>query len=116
VPASPAAILHADADAFYASVEQRDDPHLRGRPMVVGKGVVLAASYEARRSGIHSGMGGRRARRLCPGLVAVSPRFEAYTAASRQIFDIFRRHAPVVEGLSMEEAFLDVSGLERIRG
>src|SRR5690242_300227 len=108
VSARPAAILHADADAFYASVEQRDDPRLLGRPMVVGKGVVLAASYEARRSGIHSGMGGRRARQLCPGLVAVSPRFEAYTEASRQIFDVFRRHAPVVEGLSMEEAFLDV--------
>jgi DNA polymerase-4 len=110
------AILHADADAFYASVEQRDDPALRGRPMVVGKGVVLAASYEARRAGIHSGMGGRRARALCPGLVAVSPRFDAYVEASRRLFGIFRRYAPVVEGLSMEEAFLDVSGLDRILG
>jgi DNA polymerase-4 len=109
-------ILHADVDAFFASVEQRDDPALRGRPMVVGKGVVLAASYEARRAGIHSGMGGRRARALCPGLVAVSPRFDAYVEASRRLFDIFRRYAPVVEGLSMEEAFLDVSGLDRILG
>ena len=111
-----AAILHADADAFYASVEQRDDPKLRGVPLVVGKGVVLAASYEARRFGIHGGMGGGRARNLCSGLVAVSPRFDAYTEASRKLFDVFRRHAPVVEGLSMEEAFLDVSGLEGILG
>jgi DNA polymerase-4 len=110
------AILHADADAFFASVEQRDDPSLRDKPMVVGKGVVLAASYEARRFGIHSGMGGRRARALCPGLIAVSPRFSAYVEASGQLFDVFRRHSPVVEGLSMEEAFLDVSGLERILG
>ena len=71
-------ILHADADAFFASVEQRDDPALRGKPLVVGKGVVMAASYEARRHGIHGGMNGGRARQLCPGLVAVSPRFEAY--------------------------------------
>ena len=109
-------ILHADADAFFASVEQRDDPALRGKPLVVGKGVVMAASYEARRHGIHGGMNGRRARRLCPGLVAVSPRFDAYVEASRQLFEVFRRRSPVVEGLSMEEAFLDVTGLERILG
>jgi DNA polymerase-4 len=109
-------ILHADADAFFASVEQRDDPALRGKPLVVGKGVVMAASYEARRHGIHGGMNGNRARGLCPGLIAVSPRFDAYVEASRQLFDVFRRHAPVVEGLSMEEAFLDVTGLERILG
>jgi DNA polymerase-4 len=109
-------IIHADADAFFASVEQRDDPKLRGVPLVVGKGVVMAASYEARRHGIHGGMGGGRARRLCPGLVAVSPRFDAYIEASRQLFEVFRHHAPVVEGLSMEEAFLDVGGLERILG
>jgi DNA polymerase-4 len=109
-------ILHADADAFFASVEQRDDPALRGKPLVVGKGVVMAATYEARRYGIHGGMSGARARRLCPGLVAVSPRFDAYVEASRQLFDVFRQHSPVVEGLSMEEAFLDVGGLERILG
>ncbi len=109
-------ILHADADAFFASVEQRDDPSLRDRPLVVGKGVVMAASYEARRHGIHGGMNGRRARRLCPGLIAVSPRFDAYVEASRALFDVFRRFAPVVEGLSMEEAFLDVTGLEGVLG
>jgi DNA polymerase-4 len=114
---SPAAsILHADADAFFASVEQRDDPSLRGRPIVVGGGVVMAASYEARAFGIHGAMGGRRARQLCPHLVAVSPRFEAYTEASRALFDLFEETAPLVEGLSLEEAFLDVRGLERISG
>ena len=111
-----ASILHADADAFFASVEQRDDPALRGKPTVVGGGVVMAASYEARAYGIHGGMGGRRARRLCPHLVAVSPRFDAYTEASRALFDLFEETAPLVEGLSLEEAFLDVSGLERISG
>ncbi len=111
-----ASILHADADAFFASVEQRDDPALRGKPTVVGGGVVMAASYEARAYGIHGGMGGRRARRLCPQLVAVSPRFDAYTEASRALFDLFEETAPLVEGLSLEEAFLDVRGLERISG
>jgi DNA polymerase IV len=111
-----ATILHADADAFFASVEQRDDPSLRGRPTVVGGGVVMAASYEARAFGIHGGMGGRRARQLCPDLVSVPPRFEAYTEASRALFDLFEDTAPLVEGLSMEEAFLDVRGLERISG
>jgi DNA polymerase-4 len=111
-----ASILHADADAFFASVEQRDDPSLRGRPTVVGAGVVMAASYEARAYGIHGGMGGRRARQLCPHLVAVSPRFDAYTEASRALFDLFDETAPLVEGMSLEEAFLDVRGLERISG
>ncbi len=111
-----AAILHADADAFFASVEQRDDPSLRGRPTIVGAGVVLAASYEARAYGIHSGMGGRRARRLCPHALVVPARFEAYTEASRKLFDLFEETAPLVEGMSLEEAFLDVRGLERISG
>src|SRR6185369_1495383 len=82
-------ILHADLDAFYASVEQRDQPRLRGRPIAVGAGVVLSASYEARKFGVYSPMGLTQARRLCPELEVVSPHFEAYTAASRQVFDIF---------------------------
>jgi DNA polymerase-4 len=115
VPAA-ASILHADADAFFASVEQRDDPSLRGRPTAVGVGVVMAASYEARVFGVHGGMGGRRARQLCPDLVSVPPRFEAYTEASKALFGLFEDTAPLVEGLSLEEAFLDVRGLERISG
>ncbi|HEY7150217.1 MAG TPA: DNA polymerase IV [Solirubrobacterales bacterium] len=111
-----ASILHADADAFFASVEQRDDPSLRGRPTIVGGGVVLAASYEARAHGIHSGMGGRRARQLCPTAIVVPARFDAYTEASRALFDLFDETAPLVEGMSLEEAFLDVRGLERISG
>ena len=110
------AILHADADAFFASVEQRDDPSLRGRPVVVGGGVVMAASYEARRYGIRGAMGGGTARRLCPHVVVVRPRFEAYVAASKALFRVFEDHAPEVEGLSLEEAFLDVTGLERVTG
>ncbi|MEA2411281.1 MAG: polymerase [Thermoleophilaceae bacterium] len=109
-------ILHADLDAFYASVEQRDDPRLRDRPVIVGPGVVLAASYEARAFGVRSAMGGARARRLCPEAVFVSPRWSAYVEASRAVFAVFERAAPVVEGLSIDEAFLDVSGLERISG
>jgi DNA polymerase-4 len=109
-------ILHADLDAFYASVEQRDQPRLRGRPVIVGPGVVLAASYEARAYGVHSAMGGARARRLCPDAAFVSPRWSAYVEASRAVFAVFDRTAPVVEGLSIDEAFLDVSGLERISG
>jgi DNA polymerase IV len=109
-------ILHADADAFFASVEQRDDPSLRGRPTIVGAGVVMAASYEARAYGIHGGMGGRQARWLCPHAAVVSPRFDAYTEASRKLFDLFEETAPFVEGMSLEEAFLDVRGLERISG
>jgi DNA polymerase-4 len=111
-----ASILHADVDAFFASVEQRDDPRLRDRPVIVGSGVVLAASYEARACGVHSAMGGAQARRLCPQAVVVKPRFSAYVQASRAVFEVFEQTAPVVEGLSMEEAFLDVAGLERISG
>ena len=109
-------ILHADLDAFFASVEQRDDPGLRGRPVIVGTGVVLAASYEARAFGVRSAMGGGRARRLCPGAAVVHPRFSAYVEASKAVFDVFADTAPVVEGLSIDEAFLDVSGLRRISG
>jgi DNA polymerase IV len=111
-----ATILHADLDSFYASVEQRDDPALRGRPVVVGGGVVLAASYEAKRFGVRSAMGGRQARALCPEIVVVAPRFSAYLDASRAVFAIFADTAPVVEGLSIDEAFLDVAGLDHISG
>ncbi len=111
-----ATILHADLDSFYASVEQRDDPALRGRPVVVGGGVVLAASYEAKRTGVYTPMPEHRARRLCPGLVVVPPRFSAYIAASEAVFEVFRDTTPFVEGLSIDEAFLEVGGLRRIRG
>jgi DNA polymerase IV len=113
---SCAGILHADLDSFYASVEQRDDPSLRGRPVIVGPGVVLAASYEAKACGVHSGMGAGRARRLCPQAAVVSCRFEAYTEASKAVFRIFEDTAPVVEALSIDEAFLDVRGMERFAG
>ena len=109
-------ILHADVDSFYASVEQRDDPSLRGRPVIVGAGVVLAASYEAKAFGIRTAMGGRQARRLCPHAVVVSPRMSAYSEASKAMFRIFEDASPLVEGLSIDEAFLDVRGLERISG
>jgi DNA polymerase-4 len=111
-----ATILHADADAFYASVEQRDDPRLRGRPVIVGAGVVLAASYEAKAFGIRTAMGGRQARSLCPQAVVVPPRMSAYSEASRDLFRVFDDTTPLVEGLSIDEAFLDVRGLERIAG
>ncbi|RLP99663.1 DNA polymerase IV [Micromonospora sp. CV4] len=111
-----ASILHADLDAFYASVEQRDDPRLRGRPVIVGGGVVLAASYEAKARGVRSAMGGQQARRLCPDAIVVPPRMSAYTAASRAVFEIFRQTTPLVEGLSIDEAFLDVGGLRRLAG
>lgn len=113
---SGASILHADLDAFYASVEQRDDPRLRGRPVIVGGGVVLAASYEAKARGVRSAMGGQQARRLCPDAIVVPPRMSAYTAASRAVFEIFRETTPLVEGLSIDEAFLDVGGLRRLAG
>jgi DNA polymerase-4 len=113
--AGRASILHADLDAFYASVEQRDDPSLRGRPVIVGGGVVLAASYEAKACGVRTAMGGRQARLLCPQAVVVPPRMSAYSAASRAVFEVFRQTTPVVEGLSIDEAFLDVAGLHRIR-
>ena len=111
-----ASILHADLDAFYASVEQRDRPDLRGRPVIVGGGVVLAASYEAKRCGVRTAMGGRQARALCPEAVVVEPRMSAYTEASRAVFEVFRDTTPYVEGVSIDEAFLDVGGLRRIRG
>jgi DNA polymerase-4 len=111
-----ASILHADVDAFYASVEQRDDPGLRGRPVIVGAGVVLAASYEAQAYGIRTAMGGAQARRLCPRAVVVHPRMTAYAEASRAVFEVFERTTPLVEGLSIDEAFLDVGGLRRISG
>ncbi len=111
-----ATILHADLDAFFASVEQRDDPGLRGRPVAVGGWVVTAASYEAKAFGVGSGMGGATARRLCPGLVVVPPRWPAYVEASRAVFEVFRRTSPLVEGLSIDEAFLDVRGMGRSVG
>jgi DNA polymerase IV len=115
VPARPT-ILHADLDAFYASVEQRDDPGLRGRPVIVGGGVVLAASYEAKACGVRTAMGGARARALCPRGVVVAPRMSAYAEASKAVFAVFERTSPLVEGLSIDEAFLDVRGLQRISG
>jgi DNA polymerase-4 len=111
-----ATILHADLDAFYASVEQRDDRRLRGRPVIVGAGVVLAASYEARARGVRTAMGGRQARLLCPEAVVVAPRMSAYAAASRAVFDVFRQTTPLVEGISIDEAFLEVGGLRRVSG
>ena len=109
-------ILHADADSFYASVEQRDDPSLRGRPVIVGGGVVLAASYEAKAFGVRTPMGERQALRLCPQAIVVRPRMEAYSDASTAMFKVFRDTTPLVEGLSIDEAFLDVGGLRRIAG
>jgi DNA polymerase IV len=114
--AGAATILHADVDAFYASVEQRDDPRLRGRPVIVGAGVVLAASYEAKAFGVRTAMGGGQARRLCPRAVVVPPRMSVYAEASRALFRVFDDASPLVEGLSIDEAFLDVRGLERISG
>ncbi len=114
--ADEATILHADADSFYASVEQRDDPSLRGRPVIVGGGVVLAASYEAKAFGVRTPMGERQARRLCPQAIVVRPRMEAYSEASKAMFEVFRDTTPLVEGLSIDEAFLDVGGLRRIAG
>jgi len=113
---STASILHADLDSFFASVEQRDDPRLRGRPVIVGGGVVLAASYEAKAYGIRTAMGGRQARRLCPNAVVVPPRMSAYSEASKAVFRVFDDTTPLVEGLSIDEAFLDVRGLERLAG
>lgn len=109
-------ILHADLDSFYASVEQRDDPSLRGRPVIVGGGVVLAASYEAKAFGVRTAMGGRQARALCPQAVVVPPRMAAYSQASAAVFDVFADTTPLVEPLSVDEAFLDVGGLRRVAG
>jgi DNA polymerase-4 len=111
-----ATILHADLDAFYASVEQRDDPRLRGRPVIVGPGVVLAASYEAKAYGVRTAMGVNQARRLCPGAVVVSARISAYSEASKAVFQVFDDTSPLVEGISIDEAFLDVGGLRRVSG
>jgi DNA polymerase IV len=114
--ATEGTILHADADSFYASVEQRDDPALRGRPVIVGGGVVLAASYEAKAYGVRTPMGETQARRLCPQAIVVRPRMEAYSEASTAMFAVFHDTTPLVEGLSIDEAFLDVGGLRRISG
>jgi DNA polymerase IV len=111
-----ATILHADLDAFFASVEQRDDKALRGKPVLVGGGVVLAASYEAKAYGVRTAMGGRQARKLCPHAVVVPPRMSAYSEASKAVFEVFEDTTPLVEGLSIDEAFLDVRGLERLAG
>ena len=111
-----ATILHADLDAFFASVEQRDERRLRGRPVLVGMGVVLAASYEAKAFGIRTAMNERQARRLCPHAISVKPRFSAYVEASKAVFEVFENTTPLVEGLSIDEAFLDVRGMERAFG
>ena len=111
-----ATILHADLDAFYASVEQRDNPRLRGRPVIVGGGVVLSSSYEARAFGVRTAMGGRQARQLCPRAIVVAPRMSAYSEASAAVFEVFEQTTPLVEGLSIDEAFLEVGGLRRVSG
>jgi DNA polymerase-4 len=113
---SAASILHADLDSFYASVEQRDHPWLRGKPVIVGAGVVLAASYEAKARGVRTAMGGRTARTLCPQAIVMPPRMSVYSQASKDVFEVFRDTTPLVEGISIDEAFLDVAGLHRIAG
>ena len=113
-------ILHVDMDAFYASIEQRDNPELQGKPLVVGggsrRGVVAAASYEVRKFGVRSAMPMAEAVRRCPDLISVRPRMSHYKAVSRQIFSIFREFSPLVEGLSLDEAFLDVTASEKLHG
>ena len=109
-------VLHADLDSFFASVEVRDDPSLRGRPVIVGGGVVLAATYEAKAYGVRTAMGGRQAQALCPQAIVVPARFSAYTEASRAVFAVFADTTPLVEGVSIDEAFLEVGGLRRLRG
>lgn len=114
-------ILHVDMDAFYASIEERDDPSLLGRPVIVGgsaegRGVVAAANYEARKFGVHSAMAAARARRLCPHAVFIKPRIDDYASVSRQMRDIFEQFTPLVEPLSLDEAFLDVTGSESLWG
>jgi len=115
VPREPT-IAHADVDAFFAAVEQRDDPSLRRRPVIVGNWVVLAASYEAKARGVRTAMGVARARRLCPNAVVVEPRMSAYVEASKAVFEVFEDTSPLVEGLSIDEAFLDVRGVRRLSG
>src|SRR5205807_10535019 len=100
----------------FAAVEQRDDRRLRGRPVIVGGGVVLAASYEAKAHGVRTAMGGAQARRLCPHAIVVEPRMSAYAEASKALFRVFEDTTPLVEGLSIDEAFLDVRGLRRLAG
>jgi DNA polymerase-4 len=116
----PRVILHADMDAFYASIEQRDHPELRGRPVMVGgtgsRGVISAASYEARAFGVHSAMPTVEARRRCPHGVLVAGSMERYAAESARIFEIFRRFTPAVQGVSLDEAFLDLTGTQRLHG
>ena len=114
--AEEATILHADVDAFFAAVEQRDDPRLRGRPVIVGAWVVLAASYEAKAHGVRTAMSVARARRLCPRAIVVEPRMSAYAEASKAVYRVFDDTTPLVEGLSIDEAFLDVRGLRRLSG
>jgi DNA polymerase-4 len=114
--AKEATILHADVDAFFAAVEQRDDPQLRGRPVIVGAWVVLAASYEAKAHGVRTAMSVTRARRLCPAATVVEPRMSAYAEASKAVYRVFDDTTPLVEGMSIDEAFLDVRGLERLSG
>jgi DNA polymerase IV len=114
--AKEATILHADVDAFFAAVEQRDDPDLRGRPVIVGAWVVLAASYEAKAHGVRTAMSVARARRLCPRAIVVEPRMSAYAEASKAVYRVFDDTTPLVEGLSIDEAFLDVRGLRRLSG
>jgi DNA polymerase IV len=114
--ANDATVLHADADSFFASVEQRDNPRLLGRPVIVGGGVVLAASYEAKAFGVRTAMGARRARSLCPQAIVVPPRMSAYTEASKALYAVFEEFSPLVEALSIDEAFLDVRGMKRIAG
>jgi DNA polymerase IV len=111
-----ATILHADVDAFFAAVEQRDDFRLRGQPVIVGAWVVLAASYEAKAHGVRTAMSVARARRLCPRAIVVEPRMSAYSEASRDVYRVFDDVTPLVEGLSIDEAFLDVRGLRRLSG
>ena len=113
-------VLHVDMDAFYAAVEMKEEPSLRGRPVVVGgtgnRGVVASASYEARAFGVHSAMPAAQARRLCPDLVFVAPRFALYHRLSEQLHEIFRSFSPFVEGIGLDEAFLDVSGCGPLLG
>ena len=111
-----ATILHADVDSFFAAVEQRDEPSLLGRSVIVGAWVVLAASYEAKAHGVRTAMSVGRARRLCPDAIVVEPRMSAYTEASREVYRVFEDTAPRVEGLSIDEAFLDVRGVRRLSG